>query len=319
MGKRLTEARLRTIVERQCPPKWGVAYEPAIQVCTSEAPPISRPSVLNSRRLGRTVHVLSQPERHAALLALYHPGLRDLHEQRMLSPSQIEHPLTTYPGLMQVGLSYSRGTRASAEDLRCLGQHPWVWAADTGERIAFPYIGDFLLFLEDRDGLYCINWTVKKSAAGFDRSPIDIRAALIAEERGSQAVANRHRIEECYYQEFGIRTERVTGDAIPHSLACTLDQLFTWERRDDHLTPPQRAWLLSEARVLVVRGEVITAHIPRLQSELGCGPYDVLCAIYQGIWTRAIRVDLFSSICIDAPLEPERNDVLLHYADWFQR
>jgi hypothetical protein len=40
---------------------------------------------------------------------------------------------------------------------------------------------------------------------------------------------------------------------------------------------------------------------------------------YQMIWSRKLRVDLYTPILIDRPVYPERKDVLLAYSSWFGR
>lgn len=309
--------RVASILSRQIPPRWGAAYVPAIQVTRQEAPRISRPSLLNSRRLGRAVHVLSTPERIAAQLALYHPGLRDLHEQKMLSVVPAAHPLATFPGLVSTGLPSSSGTVAIAEALGHLDMHAMVPTSDGWA--PSPYVGDLFLILEDGDGVFCVNWTVKKSAKDFTGRPGNLRRSLREKTKENQRANFRHTLERLYYEELGIRTVQVTADAVPHHLACNLSGLFAWDRRALSLTNEQRLWVVEEARHCIATGEPVSTQINRLTAEAGCQAQDVLGAIYQAIWRRELRVDLYRPVLVNHPLAPEQRDVIAHYAEWFGR
>ncbi|KOP61401.1 hypothetical protein OX90_00905 [Pseudomonas coronafaciens pv. porri] len=52
---------------------------------------------MNSRKLGRTIHLMSIPERVFAQLALFNPAVFDLHEQKMLHIDPAVHPLFGHP------------------------------------------------------------------------------------------------------------------------------------------------------------------------------------------------------------------------------
>jgi len=83
--------RLNQILDRQEVPRSGANYLPATLATREEAPSKSRPKRIQSKQLGREVHLMSTPELHAALLALFHPRLFDLNEQLMLRRWQF-HP-----------------------------------------------------------------------------------------------------------------------------------------------------------------------------------------------------------------------------------
>lgn len=89
--------RFDLIMSRQGRFEWGEKYMPSTMAVPREAPKGSRISRLHSRKLNRTLHVLSGSERLFAQLALYHPNLFELHEQKMLWPVKAGHPLRGHP------------------------------------------------------------------------------------------------------------------------------------------------------------------------------------------------------------------------------
>src|SRR3546814_21110397 len=57
-----------------------------------------------------------------------------------------------------------------AHRFKALSKHPVIWI-DNGQgepsRLPFPYLGDFLVFLTDEQGPYCVNWSVKARYEDF--------------------------------------------------------------------------------------------------------------------------------------------------------
>lgn len=315
--------RLRTILKRQGKSVFGPDYQPAIRATPREAPSISRPSVLQSTRLGRDVHALSIPERSGALLALYHPKLFELHEQKMLSVGPRPNPLFGHPAAIGLNLPQVRGTVVVAEQLGHLRFHPkvkaprspgskdWMW-------VPFPYIADLLLFMADDGGPYCINWTIKAEPQDFDRPPPrgaptrDPHAAVLR----TQA---RQEIERVYYEEAGIRTVRVAKTDINEHVAANLRHLFGWQQQVVPLQPEQRAEMLLKYEVAIDLGVAPSDMIGQLMLRYRCRREDCLAVLYQAIWSRRMRVDLFKPVLPDKPLQPERHDVLTEYGAWFER
>lgn len=315
--------RLRTILERQDKPLFGPEYRPAILATRREAPSISRPSTVYWHRLGRDVHLLSSPERAAALLAMYHSGLFELHEQKMLSVNPRAHPMAGHPAAVGLKLPPVRGTVDVANRLGHLSFHPkvkaprqegsneWMW-------VPYPYIGDLLLFLQDQDGPYCVNWSIKLHPEDFDRpaSRADpIRNPSVAAHR----VQARHEIERVYYEDAGIRTVRIAKTNIDLHVVTNLTQLFGWHLQAVPLDEGQRAEMVTKYETALelgitpidVIGQLILRH--RYRRE------DCLAVLYQAIWTRRLRIDLFRPLLVDRPLRPEKRDVIKVYAEWFER
>ena len=321
----ISEARLRTIYARQNIPLWGPDYIPAQLATREEAPSISRASIVYSSRLRRDVHFLSLPERAAGSLALLHPRLVDLHEQKALSPIPAPPPLTTPPRAQGQVFPPLPGTLAIAERLGIANRHPRVWIDDPqsihGERAAvpFPYLGDLLLVMEDRDGLYCINWSVKKTVAAFS-SPIGNRVrARASREHAAERVAQRQTLEAEYYAAAGIRTVQVSEADMDLMLVTNLKWLITWSARPVPTDPEKRQAVWAAFRTLRRNAVSPRSVFPELQTRLELSQHECKRLFYEGIYRRDIRVDLYSPILIDRALRPERQDPLVEFSRWFAR
>lgn len=320
MGK-ADEDRLKRYKTRQGTPAWGKNYQPAIRATPQEAPRISRPTVMWSALLGREVHLLSQPEVKAAFLALFHPALFDLHEQRVLPTAPACHPLQGSPA--GIGLRFLKlsGTIAIAQSLGALKRHPKVFHHfGNGEFgwVPLPYVGDLLLFLRDAKGPYCVNWNIKLTEKDYLR-PGPRPLGRVQRRRPDRNAELRHLIEEALYREVEIRTVRVTGTQLDEGLIANLRDLFGWHGREQTASETQRLAVLEvmcaaidddRPAYLVVRE---AAHATKLTD------YDVMVVLYQAIWRRELRIDLFSPLLMTKRLVAEREDPLQRYAAWFGR
>lgn len=299
----ISEARLALIETRQEPPGWGKHYQPSMRATRDEAPTISRPSTVYSPKIGRELHFMSVPERKVCLLALYHPRVFDVHEQHMLNPFEAAHPLAGREDTRGMTLMPFKGTVNVAERFGRLSQHPRVWASSKPaadgtlkqERSAFPYIGDLLLFLHDDQGPYCVNWTVKKNREGFTKQH---ESSLLSPKRARRKLENaqwRLKLEKEYFADAGIKTHQIAAD----------DDL------DWQVTANLTALIGTRTSPLTLLAAMTT--------DFGCTRSDCLGVLHRGIWERQLRVDLHQPILVDKPLHPERSDVLLDYAHYFQR
>jgi hypothetical protein len=164
----LTAARVRTIMKRQVPPRWGPSYLPAILATRGEAPSKSGALTMPSEKFQRDMHAGSRAERPFISLALMHPRLFEFKEQHILSPTPSVHPLVGHPRARGIALPVTSGTVNIAERLGVLAMHPQVLEKFKGpegpsERwIPGPWIGDHLPFLTDDQGPYCVSWDVKR-------------------------------------------------------------------------------------------------------------------------------------------------------------
>lgn len=102
LGNDAKLARVRRILQRQSKPAWGKAYVPSIRATPAEAPRCSRPTILRPAKLGlRDMHLLSNPEAAAAILALYHPSVWDsaAHTLRLIGQTTRETSDDTAQGI----------------------------------------------------------------------------------------------------------------------------------------------------------------------------------------------------------------------------
>lgn len=162
---------LKRILERQKLGRFGSNYVPSVLATPQEAPSISRPTAIWVKSLGRHVHCMGDPEVSATLLALHHPLLVDLHEQKMVHTAPAHHPLFGFPGYASAALEPVKGTLSVAERMNFRQYHPKVMVEHpmTGERApaAFPYLGDLLLFFRVDEQVMLVNWPVKDKASAF--------------------------------------------------------------------------------------------------------------------------------------------------------
>lgn len=325
----MSEARLRKIQNRQRYTKWNADYQPAQRATREEAPAISRASIIFVSRLGRDVHCMSLAERAALSLAAYHPNLVDLHEQHALSVLEAPHPLASHPRAVGQVLPPLPGTLNVAERIyRRLGRnprHPFVYVKDrknpTGDKIVepFPYLGDLLLVMDDQAGLYCVNWTVKKSAAAFS-SPIGNRLrAPSYRERANARVLMRHAIEAEYFADAGIPTVQVSEEAIDRLLIVNLTTILAWSARPLPSYLAERAEIWEAFRAVVGNDTALYSVLPALQRRYELTRYECLRLFYEGVYRRKIRIDLYSPMLVDRALRPERRDPLVEFAHWFAR
>jgi hypothetical protein len=319
--KGINASRLKTIYTRQESPGWSADYVPAILATPQEAPSISRAFVLTPEKLEcREVHLLSTPERNAALLGLYHPDVVGLQEQRMLSPEPCPHPLWTFPRMDRTGLPALRGLIDVADRLGYLKLLSRVNVENTNDpcgfaSVIFPWIGDLLWAIRTAVGeVFNINWTVKSSYADFKR------ASLKGNKTGdvTRGLA-RHEIEKTYYEDARIKTVQVADEAIDSHVAANLRQLFLHHRRPLGLTTEQRAEILHKFHSALEAGvppvEVILQYSDRRKFTV----HQTRSCFYQAVWNRELRIDLFHPILINLPQRAEERDVLDVYADWFGR
>ena len=323
--KGINEARLKTIYGRQDSPSWDSDYLPSILATPQEAPSISRAFIMTPSKFGgREVHLLSTPERNAALLGLYHPNIVGIQEQRMLSPEPCQHPLWTFPGIDKTSLTAFKGTIDVAERLECLDLLPRLKIENPSDpseprTIIFPWIGDLLWLLQPKaDEVYCVNWSIKSKDGDFKRPALSSTKNAVSAKK-SRAILGRHEIEKIYYEDAYIRTVQVADEAIDHHVSANLRQLFLHHRRNLHLTDEQREEILGKF-CAALETELPPSEVIMLFAEKGKYTVDQCRSLlYQAIWNRELRINLFQPVLINRPLKAESRDVLDVYADWFRK
>lgn len=323
LAKGINSSRLKSIYLRQISQSWGSDYVPSILATPREAPSISRAFIITPAKLnGRETHLLSTPELNASLLGLYHPHVVGLQEQSMLSPEARPHPLSTIIGMDKTTLPSIKGVIDVAERLNYLDLLPRVKVSNCESEkpisVVFPWIGDQLWLIQPSPGKYfCINWTVKSKYQDFKRPGLSRLRANNNRDQLRRALA-RHEIEKNYYSDANIRTIQVADEAIDRNVVANLRQLFLHHRRALSLTEEQQEEILqkyqSALEERIPPAEIILFFVERRRYTLD----QCRDLLYQSIWNRKLRVDLFQPILINRPLRPESRDVLEVYADWFR-
>lgn len=319
---RVNAARLTVIKKRQGEDRWGADYVPSIFATPKEAPGISRPSIILPLKLGgRETHLLSHPELYAALLALYHPLVWELHEQKILSPGPRPHFLSLRESSSSQTWPSIKGTLDVAERLDMFSRHPKVRFSNAAGQLQyapFPYIGDLLLFLRDALGPYCVNWPIKDKYAAFKKRGPQLHAKPHNNEVDLSAQL-RQQLEETYYLDADIRTVQVAGDAIDKQVRSNLRDLFLHHGRALAVAADIREPIIHYLRNTI--GSQIPAFksLGLIQQRYQLDRETARALLHQAIWQRELRVDLFQPVLMDRPLKPERVDVIDHYAAWFAR
>lgn len=321
---KITEARLREIKRRQWEQRWGRDYVPAIFADPKEAPSVSTASILRPVKLGeRAFHTLSAPETYSSLLALHHPQCWDIHEQRILYPTRHVHYLYGHSRARGAEFKFFEGTVSAAERTRVPVRHPRVRLKLGDDPLKwpmapFPYIGDLLLFMQDADGPYLVNWPIKDKFSDFrHRGPRSKPRPL--DDLDDPAVIARHELEVIYYGDAAIRTQPIAGTEIDEYVKYNLKAVFL----DDSVAIPldnnKYAAAISMARDHIGCDAPLFIVMRRIADKFHISPKHALALIDQGIWRRQLRVDLFRPIRPENPLRPEVVDVLVHYGAWFRR
>lgn len=321
---RINEARWRLIRERQWKDRWGGDYIASIFATPKEAPGISVPAILRPEKLEcREFHTLSQAETWISLLALHHPRLWDLHEQRILYPTPRAHFLYGHVRAMGQNFPSFAGTLDVADRLGMLSKHPKVrvkHGADPTQwpMAPFPYIGDLLLFLEDEKGPYAVNLPVKDKYNNFRRRGPHPQGKPRKDVDDEGAIA-RQLLEKTYYDDADIRTQLVAGEAIDFDLRCNLSDLFGDHALFIDVDDEVRRQIMELYKTAI--GADVPAYVVACAAaaRYKLTSRDALALVRQGIWRRELRVDLFRPILMDRPLRPEVEDVFVRYGHWFAR
>lgn len=316
---KIDEARLRLIQKRQFKDAWGKDYQAAIWATPKEAPGISTGTILHPDKLGgRPMHTLSRSETWAALLALYHPDVWDIHEQKMLSPGPRPHFLDGHARTLGQVFKPLRGTLAVSEEMGRLSRHPKCRVRLDGQ-IAwapFPYLGDMLIFMERHGKSFGVNWSIKDKSDDFRR-----RGPRPGKPRTNEvelSAVQRHALEATYYQDAGIPTYQVAGQQIDFNLRANLYQLFLSHAEPRTVSEQFFQELCSHFNQVV--GTNIPAYRAFQQASLdqGLQVADIKNLVEQGIWLRRIQVDLFQPLLWDRPLKRQLRDPLVVYQEWFR-
>jgi hypothetical protein len=316
---RLSPARLKQIVKRQDPPGFGPLYETAIRANREEAPTKSRPAWVWWERAGRDLSTLSRIERAVLLICLHNHRVWEIHDQRMLPPMPRPHPLGGHPKSAGLNLPPMRGTVDVADSLGLLKFHPFIRLPDEPDEVPFPWIGDLLLFLEDDQGPYNVNLTIKDEPSEFEQSDINGVVRGKAALKLIEKTKARHAVEAQLYADAGIRTVQLTKRDYDDHVVANLKQIYLWHKREHPFSHSQREEIVARFNESLVTGVPALEVAWSLSARHGWTVYDTKVVFYQALWHRQVRIDLQQPLLFDTPLRAERIDVLETYRKWFER
>jgi len=316
-------SRLKEVLRRQDPPQWGQKYDPAIRATREEAPSRSRFAQVWSERLDRYCHALSSVEEKALIFALFNPNLFELQEQRILSTEARPHPLEGCVLASGMKLPPVKGTISVCDRLDLIKLHPVLRLThpETSERIVVPvpWIGDFLLYLSDKEGPYCVNWTIKGASEDFQRQSLKTRPSRNQQDEISH-VRGRHAIEALYYDDACIPTIRIVDSDLPQLLIQNLRSLLLLQHHAKNIDSGIYSEICDRLRASILTGRtpldvllsVIHRHDLTLDNAKAC--------FMRALWKRDVLAELMEEpIFIDRPLRPQRRDPLDVFSAWFVR
>ena len=331
----LTYPRLNAMLIRQ--PDAGscdLAHQPVTRATREEAPRNSRPGTLYWKPYKRELHYMSIPERMAMTLALYNRAVFAIADQHRLHRYSAPHPLAGRPDTQGVVLLPFQGTARVADRLRMGQLHPRVYQhipgvvnkdgiQGEGEVVEhlFCYAGDLLLFLLDESSgkPYALNWTVKPNDRAFYDPNYYLTTKRLKNEAGRRHARElRHQLEEEYFKDAGIRTQRIVAEKIHPCVANNLRRLVCYAHDGHELNAIQVAEMEDLLTALLKRGGTLLHLIEKLVKQFKCTHETCHTVFHQAVWFRRLRVSLHDPILFDRPLLAEKADVLRQYGAWFK-
>ncbi|MFJ4257480.1 hypothetical protein ACIP01_11115 [Pseudomonas monteilii] len=309
--------RYDLIMGRQSKFVWGDGYIAAIQAVAAEAPRNSRVCRINSLKIGRVLHCLSTPERIFAQFALFNPRLIDIHEQKMLSQVRGMHPLYGHPLARGKDLLPVCGTLDAAERIG-MKHHVVLKEVDGKWRwVPYPYTGDLLLYLKGSNGSpYAVNWNVKDTEVGFIEKNIGKIKTPRKVGLDKEKIRLRTLLEEQYYMSAGIRTVKMSRERIDRKVVSNIFLLYGLHERSIDIEPQLLSDYSAALNESLMSGMPL-AHVAITYGKKWGHRDQFLTRIYQDIWSRRLKVDMFQPIQINRPSQIEDVDIHLVYENYF--
>ena len=236
----------------------------------------------------------------------------------------IPHPLSTMSSVTDKRMPYLPGTLAIAERIGAThilntGSLPAENAGNEVLQIILPFFSDILWAVRETDGTVkkCLNWNIKDEEASFSR-PFQQKQHRNTKTEDVENTIARHTLERLYHLEADIKTVQLGLDQLDERLQENLKVLFGHHRRkvdlDDQLQVELKERFVTALQTETPPLEVILGVMRRHQFSID----GARTLLWQLIWRRELRVDLFSTLLIDRPLKPEIVDPVMKYADWFR-
>jgi hypothetical protein len=237
----------------------------------------------------------------------------------MLHPAATPHPLSGHPKAAGLILPSLPGTLSALTRISPNYQHHSIYINSQEDptelqKVAYPYIGDLVLFLEDKDGPYCVNWNVKSDPEGYSVRP---DSTVFKEKRKSRALSPqvRHDLEHLYFKDGGIRTIDATPQALHPRLIGNL--LWILPKIGDGIAKKDLSGFYSDLPGACTLSPQLIA--TRAAEWSGHSISECKTELWKCIWNRILKIDLFQSIFDDVPLQPQVIDPIDLYAHLFSR
>ena len=315
-----TSQGYQTALARHFPARWGRHYLPMQSATVGSAPSSSKPGYGYSELLQRDMHRMSRAEKPFIPLALYNNKLFELKDQFGLPLTPSPHALVGHPKASGMVLPDTTGTLACADRLGLMRHHPRVPVSDaaSGTVMApWPIRGDFLLFLTDHEGHYCVDWDVKRDSGDHGRpGPGDVFERLSPRKiDGARAIREIHL--ECM-REQGIPVKAVAFDQLDPVLVHNLQRLFLLHAQPIDLSPQCVADVLGALQFALKIGRPPNEVFDDFMAQGVCH-VQATRVMNHAIWYRHLRIDLYRPWVADRPLEPEVRDPLVELAHLFDR
>lgn len=220
-----------------------------------------------------------------------------------------------------MSLPHLRGTVDVTERLGALKWHPTVVLPRQGEagvHVPFPWVGDLLLFLQLDSGPFCVDWNVKQRRGDHDK-PFRGSTRKVPSKSAIERASVRYAVQSTYYRDAGIASKNVSLEEIPFAVCRNLECLFLETKRTIPLSHEDEEDIVDKFAVGMRDGVLPMTTCEHLARRYGVDRSISRRVLYQSIWFRKLRVDLYSPILMDKPLIPERIDVLESFAHWFRQ
>lgn len=316
MNQSRAEQLYRRYRARQPSNRFGPSYQPAIKAIRAEAPRKSKLYQVDAHELcGRRLHLLSTPEMHAALVAMWHPYVCEIQEQRLLPTRRSPHPLDGHPEILPgIELPHMEGSTRILDDMGELSHHAWATVSVEGERcrVPLPYVSDLLIICRAAGSIYGVAWSIKAAAQDFQQA-FGARRHARNPQRSTHRAMVRHEMERRAWSSAGIPYRQISGDQIPRQVVANLQWAFCLSRgfSADSDRLEEGTHLLSRCMAAGVAPMRVAARAERL----GFQGHQFLRLIAWAVWTRKLLVDMTRPILSDRPLRPSVSE---HFeSEWF--
>ena len=309
--------RLKSILDRQDEPKFGQHYVPSILATREELPRLSFGSQIYCQKLNRVVHALSRAERDIAILAMSHPKIFDFHEQKMLAMFPRQHPLVGHEKALERSYPMMRGTLNITKELGLIKNHPIIY--EKGARLPFPWIGDFLLFLEDENGPYCVNWTIKANEESFEHSDLEVPIGKTPNLKIISKYWLRQTVEELLYEEVGIPTRRITPAIFGAHVLNNLRQLWLSQKIENKLNQADEEIIIGCLLEAIQKEVPLNELVLHLEIKLHINHENIKAVIFNTIRSGLVKIDFNKPLVFNSPLVTSKDCIWNTYSELFKR